>query len=210
MARCMAVAPRRNLLARLLPGGDGEQFFDLFEQHAALTREAATLLAAMVRDGADPGRQAERVKDVEHQGDEITHRLIERLHSTYITPLDRGDIHRLISRLDDVLDLVYASAERIWLYDIVEMEAVAAVGAAVHGLRDLRDRTTLIAHCTEINRLENEGDQLLRRAVARLFRERRDPIHVLKWKEIYDYLEEAIDRCEDVANVIEGVALEYA
>src|SRR5579883_3239507 len=184
MARCMAVAPRRNLLARLLPGGDGEQFFDLFEQHAALTREAATLLAAMVRDGAD--------------------------------------IHRLISRLDDVLDLVYASAERIWLYDIVEMEAeagelaevlrraVEAVGAAVHGLRDLRDRTTLIAHCTEINRLENEGDQLLRRAVARLFRERRDPIHVLKWKEIYDYLEEAIDRCEDVANVIEGVALEYA
>src|SRR5579875_3104724 len=206
MARCMAVAPRRNLLARLLPGGDGEQFFDLFEQHAALTREAATLLAAMVRDGADPGRQAERVKDVEHQGDEITHRLIERLHSTYITPLDR----------------VYASAERIRLYDIVEMEAeagelaevlrraVEAVGAAVHGLRDLRDRTTLIAHCTEINRLENEGDQLLRRAVARLFRERRDPIHVLKWKEIYDYLEEAIDRCEDVANVIEGVALEYA
>jgi predicted phosphate transport protein (TIGR00153 family) len=222
MARGMAVAPRRNLLARLLPGGDGEQFFDLFEQHAALTREAAALLAAMVRDGADPARQAERVKDVEHQGDEITHRLIERLHSTYITPLDRGDIHRLISRLDDVLDLVYASAERIWLYDIVEMEAEAgelaevlrravdAVAAAVHGLRDLRDRTTLIAHCTEINRLENEGDQLLRRAVARLFRERRDPIHVLKWKEIYDYLEEAIDRCEDVANVIEGVALEYA
>ena len=133
----MAVAPRRNLLARLLPGGDGEQFFDLFEQHAALTREAATLLAAMVRDGADPGRQAERVKDVEHQGDEITHRLIERLHSTYITPLDRGDIHRLISRLDDVLDL----AEPILKHRMALTFAARAEGRTIPDvIRQLKTR----------------------------------------------------------------------
>jgi len=218
----MATAPRQGFLSRLLPASGGEQFFDLFEQHAEQTREAAALLAAMVRDQVDPEKQAELVKAAEHAGDEITHAVIERLHQTFITPIDRGDIHELISRMDDVLDLVEASAERIWLYELRAMEpdareltdvlekAVVEMGAAVRGLRDLRDRPRLLAHCTEINRLENVGDQLLRRAMARLFRESRDPIHVVKWKEIYDYLENAIDRCEDVANVIEGVALEYS
>jgi len=218
----MATAPRQGFLSRLLPASGGEQFLDLFEQHAEQTREAAALLAAMVRDQVDPEKQAELVKAAEHAGDEITHAVIERLHQTFITPIDRGDIHELISRMDDVLDLVEASAERIWLYELRAMEpdareltdvlekAVVEMGAAVRGLRDLRDRPRLLAHCTEINRLENVGDQLLRRAMARLFRESRDPIHVVKWKEIYDYLENAIDRCEDVANVIEGVALEYS
>jgi len=220
--RVMATgAPRQGFWARLLPESGAEQFFELFEQHAERTREAAALLAAMLRDGADPEQQAARVKGVEHQGDEITHTVIERLHQTFITPIDRGDIHELISRMDDVLDLIEACAERIWLYGIRSPEpeavefanviekAVEEMGGAVRGLRDLRDRPRLLAHCTEVNRLENEGDQLLRRAVARLFRESRDAIHVVKWKEIYDYLENAIDRCEDVANVIEGVALEY-
>ncbi len=218
----MATAPRQGFLARLIPRGGGEQFFDLFEQHADCTREAAGLLAAMVRDAVDPKRQAELVKNAEHAGDEITHAVIERLHQTFITPIDRADIHELISRMDDVLDLIEASAERIALYDIrvVEVDAreladalekgVIEMGAAVRGLRDLKDRPRLLAHCTEINRLENVGDQLLRRAVARLFSESRDPIHIMKWKEIYDYLEDALDRCEDVANVIEGVALEYS
>jgi hypothetical protein len=218
----MATAPRQGFLARLLPASGGEPFFDLFEEHATRTREAAGLLGAMVRDGAPPDRQAELVKAAEHAGDEVTHAVIERLHQTFITPIDRGDIHELISRMDDVLDLIEASAERIWLYDIRVMEAdareladvlekaVVEMGEAVRGLRDLKDRPSLLAHCTEINRLENVGDQLLRRAMARLFRESRDPIHVIKWKEIYDYLENAIDRCEDVANVIEGVALEYS
>ncbi len=217
----MATAPQKGFFARFLPASGGEQFFDLFEQHAARSREAAELLAAMLHEGVDPEQQAARVKAVEHQGDEITHTVIERLHQTFITPIDRGDIHELISRMDDVLDLIEASAERIALYGIRIMEpeareladvlekAVEEMGAAVGTLRDLKDRPRLLAHCTEINRLENVGDQLLRRAVARLFRESPDPIHVIKWKEIYDYLENAIDRCEDVANVIEGVALEY-
>ena len=217
----MATAPQKGFFARFLPASGGEQFFDLFEQHAARSREAAELLGKVLHDGVDPEEQAARVKAVEHQGDEITHTVIERLHQTFITPIDRGDIHELISRMDDVLDLIEASAERIALYGIRTMEpeareladvlekAVEEMGAAVGTLRDLKDRPRLLAHCTEINRLENVGDQLLRRAVARLFRESPDPIHVIKWKEIYDYLENAIDRCEDVANVIEGVALEY-
>src|SRR5438477_200810 len=199
-----------------------EKLFDLFEQHAARSREAAALLGKVLHDGVDPEEQAARVKVVEHQGDEITHTVIERLHQTFITPIDRGDIHELISRMDDVLDLIEASAERIALYGIRTMEpearelgdvlekSVEEMEAAVRTVGDLKNRPRLLAHCTEINRLENVGDQLLRRAVARLFRESPDPIHVIKWKEIYDYLENAIDRCEDVANVIEGVALEYA
>lgn len=213
--------PRPGLFARLLPASGGGQFFDLFEQHAQRTRGAAGLLVQMVREPCDLEQMAERVKGVEHLGDEITHTVIERLHQTFITPMDRDDIHRLISRMDDVLDLVWASAERIWLYRLKRMEpemvqladvllrATGEMGSAARGLRDLRDRKTLIAHCTEINRLENEGDAILRRAVARLFEDGSDPIHVIKCKEIYDNLENAIDRCEDVANVIEGVALEY-
>src|SRR6059058_846282 len=215
MAPHMATgAPRKGFLSRLLPASGSDQFFDLLERHADRTREAAALLAEMLSKEVDLERQAERVKTVEHEGDEITHAVIERLHQTFITPIDRDDMHRLISRMDDVLDLIEASSERIWLYELrtIEPEArafadvlvksVQAVGDAVRCLRDLRDREALSAHCTEINRLENEGDQLLHDST--------DPIHVIKWKEIYDNLENAIDRCEDVANVIEGVALEYA
>jgi predicted phosphate transport protein (TIGR00153 family) len=219
----MAINPRRpGLLARLLPQTGAGRFFELFEQHGERTCEAARVLAEMVRLSGAAERQAERVKAIEHQGDEITHAVIEQLHQTFITPMDRDDIHRLMSRMDDVLDLIYAASERLWLYriDTMEPEAVAfadvlvratdEMAAAVRGLRDLGNRAALLRHCTEVNRLENEGDQLLRQAVARLFHERTDAIHVIKWKEIYDTLENAIDRCEDVANVIEGVALEYA
>ena len=213
---------RQGFFARLLPASGAGQFFELFEQHAARTREAAELLVTMFRELSSAEQQAERIKAVEHQGDEITHTVIEKLHQTFITPIDREDIHQLISRMDDVLDFVEATSERLWLYDVhhvepeacelagVLLKAVVEMGAAIRGLRDLKDRPRLIAHCTEINRLENEGDALLRRAVARLFRDSTDPIHVLKWKEIFDNLENAIDRCEDVANVIEGVALEYS
>jgi uncharacterized protein Yka (UPF0111/DUF47 family) len=144
------------------------------------------------------------------------------LHQTFLTPIDRSDIHELISRLDDILDLIDSTAERIWLYQLrmvepeaislatVLINAVAEVQKAMTQLRNLTDRGGIIRTCMEINRYENEGDQLIRKAVARLFNENDDAIHVMKWKEIYDYLEDAVDRCEDVANVLEGVALEYA
>jgi uncharacterized protein len=209
------------MLASLFPRG-GTEFFDFFERHAEKTLEAARLLKDMLADPKDAEQEAARIKSIEHEGDQITHRAIEMLHKTFITPIDRSDIHLLISRLDDILDLVDSTAERIWLYRMRQPEAealslatvlISAVGEvhkAMTQLRNLKDRDSIIRTCMEINRHENEGDQLIRKAVARLFNEARDAIDVLKWKEIYDYLEDAIDRCEDVANILEGVALEYA
>jgi uncharacterized protein len=209
------------MFARLFPS-EGKVFFELFERHAGKTLEAARLLQAMLNNPVDLSDQARRIKEVEHEGDVITHRAVELLHRTFVTPIDRGDIHRLISRLDDVLDLIDASAERIWLYGIDSVDrdacdlagtlvnAVSEVSRAMVGLRDLKNREALLQVCMEINRYENEGDTLLRRAVARLFQDSKEPLMVIKWKDIYEFLEDAIDRCEDVANVVEGVALEYS
>ena len=209
------------MFARLFPA-EGKVFFDYFERHAEKTVEAARLLRAMLRNPVDLADQARRIKELEHEGDVITHRAVEMLHRTFITPIDRGDIHRLASRLDDVLDLIDATSERVWLYAIettdrdacdladVLVNAATEVSRAMLGLRDLRNHDALLQVCMEINRYENEGDTLLRRAVARLFRYCADPLHVIKLKDIYEFLEDAIDRCEDIANVVEGVALEYA
>jgi uncharacterized protein len=209
------------MLARLFPA-EGKVFFEFFDRHAAKTLEGARLLQSMLKNPGDLADQARRIKEIEHEGDVITHRAMETLHRTFVTPIDRGDIHRLISRLDDVLDLVDATSERVWLYGIATSDrdacdladtlvnAVCEVSRAMTGLRDLKNREALLQVCMEINRYENEGDTLLRRAVARLFQENRDPLTVIKMKDIYEFLEDAIDRCEDVANVVEGVALEYA
>jgi len=209
------------MLASLFPRG-GTEFFNYFERHAAKTLEAARLLRDMLSDPKEAEKDAGRIKSIEHEGDQITHRAIEMLHKTFLTPIDRGDIHELISRLDDILDLIDSTAERVWLYRLREPEpdvlnlvsvlinAVTEVHKAMTQLRNRKDREGMIRTCMEINRYENEGDQLIRKAVARLFNEERDAIHVMKWKEIFDYLEDAVDRCEDVANVLEGVALEYA
>ncbi len=208
------------MFSRLFPS-EGKQFFDLFEQHAQKTLEGAKLLRAMLSAPQDAAEQARRIKEVEHEGDVITHTAVEILHKTFVTPIDRGDIHRLISRMDDILDLIEATAERIWLYKLVTrdedavglaevlVESVTQVNRAMVGLRNLKDRDGLIKICMEINRLENEGDTLLRSALGRLFNGDKDPITIIKLKEIYDFLEDAVDRCEDVANVLEGVALEY-
>lgn len=215
-------APRQGILARLLPASGGGPFFELFEQHAERTRQAAELLAMMFREGSPAEAQAQRVKDVEHQGDEITHTVIEKLHQTFITPIDREDIHELISHMDDVLDLVDATSERLWLYDVRQIEpeareladvllkAVVEMGSAVRGLRDLKDRSRLIAHCTEINRLENEGDRITREAVASLFDGGIDPMVVIRWKDIFERLEAAIDACERVAHILESVVIKNA
>ena len=209
------------MLASLFPSG-GTEFFDFFERHAAKTLEAAHLLRDMLAHPKDAEAEAARIKSIEHEGDQLTHRAIELLHKTFLTPIDRSDIHVLASRLDDILDLIDSTAERIWLYRLREPEpdalsltgvlinAVTEVQKAMTQLRNLKDRDGIIRTCMEINRYENEGDALIRKAVARLFNEEHDAVRVMKWKEIYDYLEDAVDRCEDVANVLEGVALEYA
>ena len=206
------------MFGRLLPRETS--FFDFFEQHAALTLQGAREFMSLVTTGANVGAKAKRVKEIEHETDVITHHCVEALHKTFITPIERDDIHRLITRMDDIMDFVEAAAERIVLYEIKEMtpevrdmadvlvRAMVEVEGALKGLRDTKNAAMVVKKCIDINRLENEGDAILRNAVARLFKEEKDPITVIKWKEIYENLENAADRCEDVANIIEGVVLE--
>lgn len=208
------------MFGRFLP--KETSFFDFFEQHAALTVEGTKEFLSLVTTGANIETKAKRVSDIEHETDVITHRCVEGLHKVFITPFDRDNIHRLITRMDDVMDYVEAAAERIALYELTVMtadvrdmadvlyRAAQQVELAVKGLRNLKDPQSILKQCIDINRLENESDQILRRAVAKLFKEEKDPIMVIKWKEIYENLESAADRCEDVANIIEGVILEHS
>ena len=209
------------MLEKLMPRSD--DFFSDFEAQAAATVEGATLLKALLDDFTDVPQKCQAIKDVEHRGDEVTHRAFSRLHTQFITPFDRDEIHRLLSRIDDVLDLADAASERLGLYDITEIlpeaRELAAVFVAqvkkmeeaVKGLRDVKKNPRAILEaCKEMNSLENQADHLTRRTMAKLFTRGNDPLYVMKWKEIIDLIEEATDRAEDVANVIEGVVLEHA
>jgi predicted phosphate transport protein (TIGR00153 family) len=203
---------------RLLP--HDVSFFTHFEQQGKKTLEGCRAFLEMVQNPTDLESQAERVKQIEHECDEITHAVVAGLHKTFITPIDRNDIYRLITKMDDIMDMVEAAADRLALYDVRQMSkevvdlarclvsSAEHVLAAVAGIRELDASNGILQHCVEINRLENVADSILRSALARLFREEKDPIAVIKWKEIYETLESATDRCEDVANVIEGVLLE--
>jgi uncharacterized protein len=208
------------MLRRLLPRE--EDFFGLFEQHAALTVEGAREMQRLLQGGQNVRVLAARIKEIEHETDVITHTCVERLHKTFITPLDRDDIHRLITRMDDVMDFIESAAAAVMLYELTEMTQPAkqladvllrsteAVAVAVAGLKNVKQADAILKACIEVNRLENEGDEILRTGLADLFRGATDPLMVLKWKEVYEALENATDRCEDVANIIEGVVLEHA
>jgi predicted phosphate transport protein (TIGR00153 family) len=209
------------MLTRFMPKSD--DFFSDFEAQAATVVEGAKLLKDLLDDFTDVAAKCQAIKDVEHRADDITHRAFERLHTQFITPFDRSEIHRLLSRIDDVLDLADAAAERLGLYDIdavlPEARELAAVlvtqvekmEIAVKGLRDMKqDPQKILDACKEMNVLENQADTLLRRTMAKLFKRGNDPLTVMKWKEIIDLIESATDRAEDVANVIEGVVLEHA
>ena len=208
------------MFGRLLPRETS--FFDFFEEHAALTIEGTKEFLSMVTTGANIPAKCRRISDLEHETDTITHRCVEALHKTFITPIGRDQIHRLITRMDDIMDYVEAAAERIELYELTTMtgdvrdladalhRAAQQVEGAVRGLRTLKEPQATLKLCIDINRLENETDAILRRSVARLFKDEKDPILVIKWKEIYENLESAADRCEDVANIIEGVILEHS
>jgi uncharacterized protein len=206
------------VLAKLLPRKT--EFFALFSQHAALCVDGARLLREQI---SDPSRSEEgyrKVHGVEHAADRVCQTTMETLHRTFITPIDRSDIHRLSSALDDICDHIEATAQRLWLYEIgsptpesLEMaenvvRATEAVKAAVDGLASSADAERMNALCAAVKQVEKENDRVLRRATARLFKEEADARALIKWKEIYEDVEGAIDRCEDVANVVEGVVLE--
>jgi uncharacterized protein len=208
------------MFGRLLP--KETSFYDFFEEHARLTSSGCDEFLSMVSSSANLDAKAKRIKEIEHETDVITHRCVEALHKVFITPIGRDDIHRLIVRMDDIMDFVEAASERMALYEIREMtpevrdladtltRAAKAVEEALKGLRDLKHPKAILEKCVDINRFENEADAILRRALARLFKEEKDPITIIKWKEVYEHLESATDRCEDVANIIEGVVLDNA
>jgi uncharacterized protein len=196
------------------------RFYDYFEQQSDNILKAAALLHDLARDFSDARAKTHLIKEVEHAGDLITHEIVRKLNTTFITPLDREDIHALATRLDDVLDYIEAAAERLVVYRIKEPTSACRAFAEVivktaeamdRAIRCLRNMDPgFHEHAVEVNRLENTADNLLRDSLAALFEEQGDPIEVIKWKEIYETMEIVTDRCEDVANVIEGIILKMA
>ena len=193
-------------------------FFDLFERSAANVVAAAEELALLSGDVADAESRSQRVRELEHANDDLTREVITTLDTTFVTPYDREDIYALATGLDDILDAAWAVADLIVLHRIeaplpelgllagVLRKAGAAIRVAVGGLRHAED---VMPQVIEINRLENEGDRIYRKAVARLYSGEFGAMDVLKWKEILDQLEEAIDGCEDIANAIESIIVKY-
>jgi len=203
----------------LLPKEAG--FFDHFEQHAALVVKACEAFMELTQNGqGDYAAQVERIKDIEHDADDVTHRCMEDLNKTFITPIDRSDIHALIKRMDDVVDSVDAVTSRMALYRVrvmreearrlaeVLLRAAHDLEAAVHGLRNMKNAAEISSRLISIHDLENEADTILRSALTRLFDDETDAILIIKWKEIFERLEKATDRCEAIANIIEKIVIE--
>ena len=197
-----------------------ERFFELFSAAAENVVKGAGLLLDLVThpDRAETLRR--QIEEVEHEGDITTHEIADRLNRTFVTPFDHEDIHALAGALDDVLDDIEATADRMYLYEAgppseemvhlvtVLAEATSAVQKAVNGLSDMKNARRILDYCIEIHRLENIGDENSRLALAKLFRGS-DAIHALKWKEIYDHVEDALDKCEDVASIVESIIVKH-
>ena len=198
------------------------RFFDLFNAHAAQIVEGGRALAQLFTSFEAAGVHAARIDAAEHNADKITHETIALLHKTFITPIDRDQIHQLITNMDDILDLIQDTAESIVLYDIrhtsPEAQQLAQicqmtcerVKVAVGLLANLRDPEAILKTCEEIDRLESDADRVMRSAMSRLFREESDVKQLIKLRSIYELLELITDRCEDVANIVEGIVLEHS
>ena len=199
-----------------------KQFFSLFEAATSNLVDISQALKEMVYSWDQIDTRAKTIADLEHKGDSLTHEIIALLHRTFVTPFDREDIAMLAQSLDDVADLVHSAADDMNLYRIIEptqqskeladiiLQETTELQKAVPLLRRHSELKEMLTYCVEINRLENIADQVYRQALAELFADCPDAIKVIKWREIYQHLETATDRCEDVANVLEGVALKHA
>lgn len=201
---------------RLLPR-DG-RFYDDFQALADELQRGSRLLEEMLAPETPVWDKADEIREVEHKCDSLTHEILQRLNRTFVTPLDREDIHALARSLDDVMDAIDASAAVVRLYKLQTVRFGARELAQVIttstqqvrlALKALEQKKGLITHAVEINRLENEADRIHQQSLSRLFDDERDPIMVIKWKETLDFLEAATDRCEDVANVLEGVMVKH-
>ncbi len=202
---------------RLIPRN--EDFYGQFHALAEQLRVGADMLERMLAQEPVVWDKVDEIKEVEHKCDHLTHQIIQRLNSTFVTPIDREDIHALAKSLDDVMDAIDASARFVRLYKIKtirfgarELAHVIKLGAdeVLLAVEALEKRAGVAERAVEINRLENEADRIHESALRRLFDEESDPVLIIKWKEILDVLEEATDRCEDVANLLEGVVVKNA
>lgn len=198
------------------------RFFELFNQHASEVVLGARELVGLLGGSGEAAAHTEAIDTIEKRADKITHETIKLLHRTFIVPLDREDIHALITAMDDILDMIQDVSESIGLYDLrritPEARALAdiclacaeRVREAVAKLDDMRESDGVLRLCEEIDRLESDADRQMRAGISRLFREERDALTVIKLKAIYELLEAITDRCEDVANILEGIVLENA
>ncbi|MDP1758708.1 MAG: DUF47 family protein [Thermodesulfovibrionales bacterium] len=196
-------------------------FFEIFDRAALNVTKAATLLVSLMENFDNIEARAKEIYEVEQDGDMLTHEIMKKLNKTFITPIDREDLHALASSLDDVLDLIWASVDRLAVFKVTEptKEAIAmskdllATAEVIHkAIQKLKEKnySYVQEYCIEINRLENRVDRTFRDALGALFNDVKDPILIIKWKEIYEHLEDAADKCEDVANVLEAIVLKHA
>ena len=196
-------------------------FFQLLEQLSIKAGKAIKLFRELIESWSHSHPALQSLKDLEHDCDQIVHEIMVKLNKTFVTPIDREDIHHLTKKMDDVVDIIQALSERMVLFqvrmvtsDLKEMttvleEAIDILVIAISQIRDLKDSKHLLELCIQIHTLENQGDRLFEKALGILFLNALDPLEVIKWKEIYDFLEKAIDICEDIADIIWGIVVKY-
>jgi predicted phosphate transport protein (TIGR00153 family) len=198
-----------------------KDFFVIFDKAATNLVKATSLLVSLLENFDNIETRAKEIYEVEQDGDILTHDIMKHLNSTFLTPIDREDIHCLASRIDDVLDLVWGAVDRLVVFKIeTSTKEVISIAKSLHEttqvihktIKELKSKnySHVQEHCIEINRLENHIDRTFRDALGKLFDDVKDPITIIKWKEIYEHLEEAADKCEDVANILESIVLKHA
>jgi predicted phosphate transport protein (TIGR00153 family) len=197
-------------------------FFDMFDDLAGCSVEASDYFNELASTGQFTTESSLRMRNIEHKADDITHEIINRLNKTFITPIDREDIYSLAHELDSVIDLINSVTSRINLYNVtgisedliqfasIIQSSVRALAKAVTGLREIRKSDVIMKYCIEVNRLENMGDHLRDTMIGNLFDKSRDPIHIIKWKEIFQECETILDKCEDVVNIVESIIVKQA
>ncbi|OGF46689.1 MAG: hypothetical protein A2452_05170 [Candidatus Firestonebacteria bacterium RIFOXYC2_FULL_39_67] len=197
-------------------------FFGLLEKQADYAVEAAKIFKEAVVTGSMSEETLNKMQEVEHQGDDVTHSILDQLDKTFITPIDREDIHALAKEMDDITDMLCTISSRMRIYKISKVdkhlvefgsiieESVLGVLCAIKGLRDLKNVKTILKACVEVNRLENAGDKKRDEALVELFETEKDPIAIIKWKEIYQEAETVLDICEDVTNIVESILVKNA
>lgn len=194
------------------------KFFDMTAEQVKVISDAVSYLKKMVEKEDYSEENVKKIKELEQQCDTLSHEIIDVLNETFITPIDREDIHKIINEIDDIMDLINVVANRLYIYKIKTVkntyfpeflenitDAVNAVKNAILSLKDIKKPRRILEYCIEINRLENSGDSIREKAIMELFEKEKNPIEIIKWKEIYEVLETVLDSCEKVARTIEEV-----